>query len=141
VQDLIGEIEVRLFRRPYSTLEAEIRTDPRLARALDLIESAWIQGGEGDHAINADAMARASAMSRTGFAAAFRARSGFAPYQFLARRRALEAARMIQSTDRDLVDVALDAGFKNITGLERNFRRLLQMAPSQLVKGCALDIP
>lgn len=52
MQDLIVDIEMRLFRRAYSTLEAEIRTDQRLARALDLIESSW---GKDDHGINADA--------------------------------------------------------------------------------------
>jgi AraC family transcriptional regulator len=130
MSDETTEIETRLFGRAYATLEAEMRHDRRLARALDLIESGMRDG----LAVGAPTLARAAGLSTTLFYALFRQRTGFQPHQFLIRRRVLEAARLIKSTDGNLTQISLEAGFTNITVMDRNFRQLLQMAPSELRK-------
>jgi AraC family transcriptional regulator len=130
MSDETTDIETRLFGRAYATLEAEMRHDVRLARALDLIESGLRDG----LAVGAPGLAKAAGLSTTVFYALFRQRTGFQPHQFLMRRRVLQAARLIKSTSGNLTQISLEAGFTNVTGLERNFRQLLQMAPGELRK-------
>jgi len=123
----ITEIEHKLFCRSYSTLMSELRLDPNLSRALDSIETnrGWI---------SPVALAKAAGLSRTVLSGRLRERTGFSPHQFLIRRRILEAAQLILSTDFSLLEIALSVGFRDMNGLDRNFKLLLAMTPRDLRK-------
>lgn len=127
--EAMSEIELTLFWRPYSTLEAELRREAPLARVLDLIEAGF---KDATGPINPRAMAKAAALSKTALNTSLRRTTGFAPHQFLLKRRVLEAARLIHRTDSTLLEIAQAVGFANIAGLERNFKRLLNRTPSAL---------
>ncbi len=53
------------------------------------------------------------------------------PFDYLTRRRLSEAAKMILSTDRRLMDVAMDYGFSSQESFSRAFKRMFNIQPSQ----------
>ncbi|MHC1784849.1 MAG: helix-turn-helix domain-containing protein [Anaerolineaceae bacterium] len=53
------------------------------------------------------------------------------PFDYLTRRRLCEAAKKLISTDRRIIDIALDYGFNNQESFSRAFKRMFHTQPSQ----------
>jgi AraC family transcriptional regulator len=100
--------------------------DPRLTRAVDLIE------GRFRAALTVDDIAAAAAMSRYHFSRAFRRQFGMSPYQYLLRTRLAHAASLLRRGGHSVSEAALSSGFSDLSRFGQLFRRQLGCAPSEL---------
>ena len=66
------------------------------------------------------------------FSRVFRRTFGMSPYQYLLLCRVNRAKHLITTTDRSLLDIALDTGFAGASQFSRAFRRIVGQAASQL---------
>jgi AraC family transcriptional regulator len=66
------------------------------------------------------------------FSRVFRRTFGMSPYQYLLQCRVDRAKHLITTTDRSLLDIALDTGFCGASQFSRAFRRIVGQAASQL---------
>jgi AraC family transcriptional activator of mtrCDE len=98
--------------------------DQRLARALQAI----LHAPEQDHSLGS--LAREAAMSRSAFAARFRAAFDRAPMEYLREVRLREAARMLRQSSLPVDTVAGRAGFASRSHFSRTFRELFGQSPS-----------
>jgi len=75
-------------------------------------------------------LARSLAMSPSNFARRFRAAAGVAPMRAVADVRAERAERLLLTTGRGVLEVALESGFGSAAALVRAFRRRTGLTPS-----------
>lgn len=71
------------------------------------------------------------------FARFFKKNTGLTFIEYLNRYRAIMAWDMLLSSDRNVMDIALDCGFSDARGLINVFRREYGMTPLQYRKACA----
>jgi AraC-like DNA-binding protein len=109
--------------REIGDLELETLHDPGITAAVravqDQPERAWSVGE----------LASRSAMSRSAFAARFRALTGDSPMRYVTRCRLARAARQLHSTDAPLADVARLAGYESEFSFSRAFKRAFGVPP------------
>ncbi|GAB4373193.1 MAG: AraC family transcriptional regulator [Kiloniellaceae bacterium] len=96
--------------------------EPRLARALAAMH------GAPESALNLERLAEIAGMSRSTFAAAFKARVGVSPGDYLTTLR-LALAKQALLAGRPLKAVAAEAGYASATALARAFQRQFGLAP------------
>jgi AraC-like DNA-binding protein len=90
---------------------------------------------------NADAplslgeMARDAAMSPYHFLRTFRRVVGMTPHQFVLRTRLQNAAIQLRRSTQPVLDIALDAGFADLSTFNRRFRAIIGMTPSGYRRG------
>ncbi len=99
-------------------------SDPKLARALAAMHRAP------EAALNIERLAEIAGMSRSTFAAAFKARIGVAPGDYLTTLR-MAAARQALLAGRPLKAVAAATGYKSPTALARAFQRQFGCGPRE----------
>ena len=75
-------------------------------------------------------LGRVVAMSPSHFARRFRAATGRSPMRALAEVRAAHAERLLATTERGVLDIALACGFGSASALVRGFRRRTGIAPA-----------
>lgn len=124
LQCLIG-----LFRRLCSEAECTLHwlaalEDPRLARAMRRV----LDAPRDPHTI--DSLAREAAMSRSAFAARFRAVVRKTPMDYVREVRLREAARLLRRGDLGIDAVAERAGFASRSHFSRAFRATFGQSPS-----------
>jgi AraC family transcriptional regulator len=66
------------------------------------------------------------------FSRVFRRTFGMSPYQYLLLCRVNRAKHLITTTDRSLLDIALDTGFAGASQFSRAFRRIVGQSASEL---------
>jgi AraC-like DNA-binding protein len=97
--------------------------DPQIAAAIALIHSsperAWTIGE----------LAAEVALSRSSFAARFRALVGEAPLRYLTRTRLAHAAAMLRTTDSSLAQIAARTGYGTQFSFGKAFKRTFGIAP------------
>lgn len=71
------------------------------------------------------------------FARFFKKNTGLTFIEYLNRYRVIMARDMLLSSDRNVMDIALDCGFSDARGLINVFRREYGMTPLQYRKACA----
>jgi len=102
--------------------------DPRIGRAIALIqdnpEQPW----------TLDRMASAVAMSRAAFAARFRALTGEPPMRYLTRYRLFRAATDLRRGTASLARIAASTGYDSEVTLSKAFRRYFGVAPGSYRK-------
>lgn len=76
-------------------------------------------------------LASAAGLSRMHFAAQFRAATGFAPHEFVMRRRVERAKQLLATSREPLVGVALDVGFQTQAHFSTVFRRYANDTPAR----------
>jgi len=79
-------------------------------------------------------LARIANMSRSAFAARFKARLGEAPLEYLTRWRMFRAGVLLRSTGRGLAEIANEVGYESDVALSKAFRRVVGMAPGAFRK-------
>ncbi|MFS0725899.1 helix-turn-helix transcriptional regulator [Paenibacillus sp. 1P07SE] len=79
--------------------------------------------------ITLDELAAIAHMSPTAFSKAFTKTNGIGPAQYIKRRRIGQAIRLLEETDRTVIDIALDCGFTNISNFYKAFHSLTGQAP------------
>ena len=75
-------------------------------------------------------LAQEAAMSPYHFLRTFRTVVGMTPYQFVLRTRLRRAAVKLRRSNDDIVAIAFDAGFNDLSTFNRRFRRLMGQSPS-----------
>jgi len=98
-------------------------SDRRLAPALRLIH------GEPGRAWGLEELAKASSMSRAGFAAYFNAVAGVAPITYLTHWRMLLAMRTLRSTRQSLGVLAESLGYASESSFSNAFKRVVGRSP------------
>ena len=68
-------------------------------------------------------------MSRSAFAARFRALTGDSPIRYVTRCRLARAARQLRSTDAPLGEISLRAGYESVFSFSRAFKRAFGAPP------------
>jgi len=61
----------------------------------------------------------------------FKAYLGQTPTAYINERRMLRASRLLATTDTEILDIALDCGFDNLSYFYRRFRRRFALTPSR----------
>lgn len=97
--------------------------DLRIGRAVTAIH----RHPERDWTI--DTLARAAAMSRTRFAARFRALIGATPMAYLGAWRLQRAAVLLTRTNRGIADIAHSCGYRSAASFSRAFAERFGMTP------------
>jgi len=106
-----------------TTLQAHAR-DRRRA-----IESALWLDENAHQDIDLEATAAQAGLSPWHFLRVFARVVGVTPHQYLLRARLRRAARMLAGDERPVTDVALDAGFADLSNFVRSFHRVAGLPP------------
>ncbi len=76
-------------------------------------------------------MVRASGVGSSKLAALLRRHYHAAPSEILARRRVRYACRELLASERQVAEIAFDAGFESLSGWNETFRRRCRMSPGR----------
>lgn len=121
--DLAGET-VRLLAGARSTeRNPTLRDERRVAAALRRIEASP------DTPLSIGDLAREAAMSPYHFLRTFRRVAGVTPHQFILRTRLLAAAVALRGSSQPVIDIALGAGFADLSTFNRRFLGIMGMTP------------
>jgi AraC family transcriptional regulator len=97
----------------------------RVVEAIRLVEADAAQP------IELGAMAKTAAMSKYHFLRVFRRQTGVTPHQYLISARLRRAALALTSSRRPVLEIALDAGFGDLSTFNRRFRVTFGLTPTQ----------
>ncbi len=95
-------------------------------RAVEAMRA--IDAGAGEP-LSLGEMAGRAGLGRFHFLRAFRAATGTTPHQYLVAARLRRAARLLLTTDLPVTDVALEAGFGDLSNFIRTFHRAAGRSP------------
>lgn len=85
------------------------------------------------------ALAAQAGMSRSAFAAHFKARVGEAPLEYVTRWRMFRAAALLRQTDRALAEVAAGVGYESEAAFGKAFKRMTGLAPGAFRRADSVD--
>jgi AraC-like DNA-binding protein len=128
----LQEIENILFSRPTPDLVRLLSYYRRLARAWNMIQTCYR-----DTNTQLDQAATFCGVSKNHLNVLLRRMSGFTFHQLLTRYRVLKAIEMIKEKNYSMIEVAFESGFGGVNTLERQFRRLIGLTPTQFKTLCA----
>ena len=94
-----------------------------------------IERNLGEH-IDTQQLANLAGLSTCHFSRAFKQSMGMPPHRYLLSRRVREAARLIESTQRPMSEIALDVGFSDQSHFTRVFTALIGQSPSHFRHQC-----
>jgi AraC family transcriptional regulator len=107
---------------------------PMRAQAVDrrrAVESAlWLDDNAGE-AVDLETTAGRAGLSPFHFLRVFSKVLGVTPHQYLVRARLRRAARLLTDATLPVTDVALDAGFADLSNFVRTFRRAAGVSPRE----------
>jgi AraC family transcriptional regulator len=106
-------------------VEAQPMLRRRMARVADWMHSRL------ESPVSLDEAAREAGLSSYHFLRGFRQVTGVTPHQYLVRLRLGRAARLLVRTDLPVTQVALDAGFEDLSNFIRTFRRATGKSPGR----------
>ena len=98
----------------------------RVVLAIDYIESCY------EHPIELDTLARVACLSKFHFLRAFRSLHGMTPQDYLQRKRAFVAKRLLATTTLPTAEVALRVGYSSPTSLRKQVRQWIGAAPADI---------
>ncbi len=126
VESLAEAVAVELVRDAPGRELGPLRRDPRIARAVELIEARSAEE------LDVQALADAAGMSRYHFSRCFREVTGRSPYQQLIETRLARAAELLRGGRVTVTEAALTAGFTDFGRFAALFRRRFGCRPSEL---------
>lgn len=97
----------------------------QLATAIELIEARL------DEDLSLDELAASCSMSRFHFSRMFRQSTGYAPYQYVLRRRIEKARALLISTKDGIAEIGLAVGFVDAGHFSRTFARHIGLSPQR----------
>jgi transcriptional regulator GlxA family with amidase domain len=103
-------------------------SDPRIGAAMRALH------GKPAEPWTVEKLAGIANMSRSAFAARFKAKLGEAPHEYLTRWRMFRAGVLLRSTERSLASIANDVGYESDAALSKAFSRVVGMAPGAFRK-------
>jgi len=99
-------------------------SDPQIRRVLQAIH----EGPQEDWSL--EALARHGGLSRSVLAERFKAIVGQPPIDYLTRVRMASAARMLETAELSVADVAFRVGYQSDASFHKAFRRMMGVSPS-----------
>jgi AraC family transcriptional regulator len=96
-----------------------------LDRIVELVQ------GDLPHRWSVRQMADAVGLSCFHFCRSFKAASGQSPHAYVTRLRMEEALRLVRSTSRPFLDIALDTGYSTAAHFSQTFRRHWGVTPRE----------
>jgi AraC family transcriptional regulator len=108
--------------KPLSGLE-NATVDKRIRHALDYIESNFT------HEITLADLTQVSGLNATHLTNCFRKQVGATPYAHVVNRRIQQAVHLLNSTDQQIAQIALETGFADQQQMTHAFRRRLGRTP------------
>ncbi len=127
-EEIALEIAVAALRQGKSVrdeIKAAARDRNRIAEVLRHIEA----NPSGSHRL--DELSRAAGLSQYHFLRTFRSVTGLTPHQWLLRARLRHAARSLAAGEERITDLALGAGFEDLSNFVRSFRAEFGMPPGK----------
>jgi transcriptional regulator GlxA family with amidase domain len=103
-------------------------SDPRLRRAMELLETRYAD------ALTIDEMARAASMSRYHFTRLFRLETGKTPYRYLLDVRLARAAELLRARRCSVTEAAIEVGWNDLGRFGRMFREVHGVAPRDYLR-------
>ena len=127
------ELALRLIERVIALVSGDRRTSAaptgretrRVIEAIRLIES------DAARPLELREMAAVAGMSKYHFLRVFRRLTGLTPHRYLVSARLRRAALALTSSRRPVIDVALDAGFGDLSTFNKTFRAVFDLTPRQ----------
>lgn len=119
----------QLFHREIQPASGEERID----NVLRFLEGNYMAD------VKVDDMAAMACMSRSHFHAIFKQETGFSLMEYTNRKRIGAALRLLQDSDRPILDVAISCGFPSLSHFYHIFRRLVGRTPRQVRQGDRVD--
>jgi len=116
----------RVQALPCARIETRRELYRRVTLAVDYIETCF------DQATSLDVLAKVACLSKFHFQRAFCALLGLTPRDYLQRKRAFVARRLLASTSLSASEIALRVGYASRTSLTKQVRRWTGSAPGQL---------
>jgi AraC family transcriptional regulator len=98
------------------------------------IEAALWLDAHADQPLDLSQTARVAELSPFHFLRVFARVLGVTPHQYLMRTRLRRAARLLTDQERSITDIALEAGFGDLSNFVRTFHRAARMSPRRFRK-------
>jgi len=122
--ELAGRVLTALGASPVSVKGTTIRDERRIATAVRFIELHFRQP------MSLEELSALVGISPYHFLRTFKQVVGLTPHQFLLRRRLSEAALRLRTTTESVLDIALDAGFGDLSNFNHAFRAAFGTTPT-----------
>jgi AraC-like DNA-binding protein len=123
---LTEALAVELLRTgPLGPAAPERPTDPRIRRALELIQTSFAEP------LSLDAIAKAAGMSRFHFGRTFEQQVGKSPYRYLVDVRIARAAALLRSGKVSVTEAAFRVGYTDLGRFGQAFRARLGVSPRE----------
>ena len=110
-------------------LRAALVDDLELFRDAEIAPAVRAIHERPEHAWTLGELARLTAMSRSTFAARFRALTGDSPIRYATRCRLARAAQRLRSSTATVAEIAREAGYESEFSFSRAFKRAFGVAP------------
>ncbi len=123
--ELAGRVLTTCSETSPSSEAATTYDERRIATAIRFIELHFAQP------ISIGGLARLVGLSPFHFLRTFRRVAGITPHQFLLRRRLREAAWLLRTSARPVLDIALDSGFGDLSNFNHSFRATFGTNPTK----------
>ena len=107
----------------------------RISRATDYLHSNYREQ------IDLDALGKAACLSKYHFLRLFTLVHGITPHQYLLRKRAKVALRLLQTTPLDVSEIASTVGFVQRHALLRHMRRWTGLSPREIRRAESVVAP
>jgi AraC family transcriptional regulator len=104
---------------------------PRVVDRRRAVETALWMEEHADQRVPLSSLARRSGLSAFHFLRLFTRVLGVTPHQYLVSARLRRAARLLADPERQVTDVAFEAGFGDLSHFVRTFRRAAGVSPSR----------
>lgn len=123
----------RLLRRQLAlraTLPSRARTGSECARVRQYMDEHFAE------ALNLDALARLTHMSRHYLAHSFTRETGQSPIRYLNTRRIEASKRLLENSDSPVGQIALSVGFSSLSYFTQRFKEATGITPTQFRDQC-----
>ncbi len=120
-----------LISRPYESRrisKTENRNYKKLLSAVKYIDSHYKEN------FSLDALAQQVAYSRCYFSSVFKKCMGMSVWDYLCIKRIEEALTLIKTTDKNILDIALECGFNNTVNFYKIFKKYTNVSPGAFRK-------
>jgi AraC family transcriptional regulator len=122
--DIVAEVTAIVANAAQSGYDVKPHDQRRITAVLRRI------AGNASMPLSIQALARDAAMSPYHFLRTFRHVVGITPHQFILRTRLQDAAIRLRQSSEPVLDIALDAGFADLSTFNRRFRTYMGTPPS-----------
>ena len=102
-------------------------------------KAVWVIERNSEHPLTLDAIAKACGVSRSHLAFAFGAATGLPVMKYLRARRLSDAARTLATGGKEILPIALQAGYGSHEAFTRAFREQFNVPPESVRQRASVD--